>query len=104
MNPCDFSRILASAPDLHNSRYPRKSGCHTTFHHRYHLAWAPKCRFKVLQARSACGYFPATSGTIRSEERRVGKSVSVRVDLGGRRLIKKKKHTSKRDIDTQKTQ
>lgn len=64
MNPCDFSRILASAPDLHNSRYPRKSGCHTTFHHRYHLAWAPKCRFKVLQARSACGYFPATSGTI----------------------------------------
>src|SRR3546814_16839779 len=30
---------------------------------------------------------------IRSEERRVGKSVSVRVDLGGRRIIKKKKKT-----------
>src|SRR3546814_2346855 len=29
----------------------------------------------------------------RSEERRVGKSVSVRVDLGGRRIIKKKKIT-----------
>src|SRR3546814_12969167 len=28
----------------------------------------------------------------RTEERRVGKSVSVRVDLGGRRIIKKKKH------------
>src|SRR3546814_12067457 len=28
----------------------------------------------------------------RSEERRVGKSVSVRVDLGGRRIIKKKKN------------
>src|SRR3546814_14944664 len=27
---------------------------------------------------------------IRSEERRVGKDVSVRVDLGGRRIIKKK--------------
>src|SRR3546814_15857337 len=27
----------------------------------------------------------------RSEERRVGKSVSVRVDLGGRRILKKKK-------------
>src|SRR3546814_18605366 len=27
---------------------------------------------------------------LRSEERRVGKSVSVRVDLGGRRIIKKK--------------
>src|SRR3546814_12237181 len=29
------------------------------------------------------------SGSWRSEERRVGKAVSVRVDLGGRRLIKK---------------
>ena len=25
-----------------------KSGCHTTFHHRYHLVWVPKYRFKVL--------------------------------------------------------
>ena len=25
-----------------------RSGCHTTFHHRYHLVWAPKYRFKVL--------------------------------------------------------
>src|SRR3546814_13816536 len=32
----------------------------------------------------------------RSEERRVGKSVSVRVDLGGRRIIKKKHHSSSR--------
>src|SRR3546814_20776531 len=31
----------------------------------------------------------------RSEERREGKSVSVRVDLGGSRLIKKKKHKQK---------
>src|SRR3546814_13340580 len=30
-------------------------------------------------------------GFVRSEERRVGKSVSVRVDLGGRRIIKKKR-------------
>src|SRR3546814_11794155 len=30
----------------------------------------------------------------RSEERRVGQSVSVRVDFGGRRLIKKKKQTT----------
>src|SRR3546814_12406501 len=30
--------------------------------------------------------------TGRSEERRVGKSVSVRVDLGGGRIIKKQKH------------
>ena len=25
------------------------SGCPTTFHHRYHLVWAPKYRFKVLR-------------------------------------------------------
>src|SRR3546814_16331478 len=31
----------------------------------------------------------------RSEERRVGKECVVRVDLGGRRLIKKKKKTNK---------
>src|SRR3546814_15278201 len=31
----------------------------------------------------------------RSEERRVGKSVSVRVDLGGRRIIKKKNTQNK---------
>src|SRR3546814_1859714 len=30
----------------------------------------------------------------RSEERRVGQRVSVRVDLGGRRIIKKKKNTT----------
>jgi putative transposase len=23
-------------------------GCHTTFHHRYHIVWAPKYRYKVL--------------------------------------------------------
>src|SRR3546814_12711619 len=32
-----------------------------------------------------------SAGGARSEERRVGKSGSVRVDLGGRRIIKKKK-------------
>jgi putative transposase len=23
-------------------------GCHITFHHRYHIVWAPKYRYKVL--------------------------------------------------------
>src|SRR3546814_15282910 len=32
-------------------------------------------------------------GARRSEERRVGKELSVRVDLGGRRIIKKKNKT-----------
>src|SRR3546814_11363376 len=34
--------------------------------------------------------FSSTCPSMGSEERRVGKSVSVRVDLGGRRIIKKK--------------
>src|SRR3546814_19106460 len=39
----------------------------------------------------------------RSEERVEGKSVSVRVDLGGRRIIKKKKHKENRHIDSKRT-
>src|SRR3546814_16316930 len=35
-------------------------------------------------------------GKARSEERRVGKECSVRVDLGGRLIIKKKKNHKKR--------
>src|SRR3546814_9440751 len=45
----------------------------------------PACRFSRSATRRAS---PATR---RSEERRVGKELSVRVDLGGRRIIKKKK-------------
>src|SRR3546814_356641 len=37
----------------------------------------------------------------RSEERRVGKSVSVRVDLGGRRIIKKKKKNTQKERQLQ---
>src|SRR3546814_11277221 len=36
----------------------------------------------------------------RSEERRVGKELSVRVDLGGRRIIKKKLHRTRHDDST----
>lgn len=28
------------------------TGCHTTFHHRNHLVWAPKYRFKVLRNKT----------------------------------------------------
>src|SRR3546814_12069658 len=45
------------------------------------------CMARALENRM----FIAQAVTTRSEERRVGKSVSVRVDLGGRRIIKKKK-------------
>src|SRR3546814_19908443 len=35
-----------------------------------------------------------SASRVRSEERRVGTGVSVRVDLGGRRIIKKKKNNT----------
>src|SRR3546814_18125839 len=43
------------------------------------------------QAASLPLVIPGVQHGLRSEERRVGKGVSVRVDLGGRRIIKKKK-------------
>src|SRR3546814_12988474 len=44
----------------------------------------------VTEQYCSQGFTPKCS-SMRSEERRVGKRVSVRVDLGGRRIIKKKK-------------
>src|SRR3546814_15185204 len=41
----------------------------------------------------------ASEQDLRSEERRVGKSVSVRVDLGGSRIIKTKKTKETPNID-----
>src|SRR3546814_4451300 len=46
-----------------------------------------------LRGRGGAG-FPTGLKWSRSEERRVGKGVSVRVDLGGRRIIKKKNNTN----------
>src|SRR3546814_17411836 len=40
------------------------------------------------------------SARARSEERRVGKGVSVRVDLGGRRIIKKKQQQQQHNRET----
>src|SRR3546814_15909200 len=46
----------------------------------------------MARLRALCRRSP---GRESSEELRVGKSVSVRVDLGGRRIIQKKTQTSK---------
>ena len=27
------------------------TGCHTIFHHRYHIVWTPKYRYKVLRGK-----------------------------------------------------
>src|SRR3546814_18575076 len=44
----------------------------------------------AVSMRMASTVTTGSVAMVRSEERRVGKSVSVRVDLGGRRIIKKK--------------
>src|SRR3546814_11749345 len=49
------------------------------------------------------GTTSSVSVTSRSEERRVGKGVSVRVDLGGRRLIKKQQKKTVKQLDTMQT-
>lgn len=46
------------------------TGSHTKFHHRYHIIWSPKCRFKVLHGevrlrvrqiiRQVCGEMAVT--------------------------------------------
>src|SRR3546814_16102665 len=54
-------------------------------------ASGPRIRSRVSTGKTrADGVVGDNSAECRSEERRVGKSVSVRVDLGGRRIIKKK--------------
>src|SRR3546814_12200931 len=58
--------------------------------------WQTTQRISAERSRARC------SSTGRSEERRVGKEVSVRVDLGGRRIIKKT--TNKTLISTQTRQ
>src|SRR3546814_13236547 len=50
--------------------------------------WKPKPRTR--RSTRCRAKRPAWSPRWRSEERRVGKELSVRVDLGGRRIIQKK--------------
>src|SRR3546814_13111085 len=51
-------------------------------------------RVAPLAASPSSRVATSSSSVRRSEERREGKRVSVRVDLGGRRIIKKKKRKS----------
>src|SRR3546814_19438465 len=54
--------------------------------------WGCRSSLRISSDASLIGVsIAANRASRRSEERRVGKDVSVRVDLGGRRLIKQKK-------------
>src|SRR3546814_16211008 len=51
---------------------------------------AMNARLRAAMIAARAGGMPKDNIERRPEERRVGKGVSVRVDLGGRRIIKKK--------------
>src|SRR3546814_11395943 len=59
-------------------------------------ARAPRIGAALPPLPPLCRRLADAAAAGRSEERRVGKSVSVRVDLGGRRILKKKKTTKQK--------
>src|SRR3546814_17560238 len=85
---------------LDRDQSPRSTPCAAAHSAYWPRGSAAGCaRIAGMSARSA----PRSSERIiaRSEERRVGNSVSVRVDLGGRRLIEKKKQERKHNSHIQ---
>lgn len=50
------------------------TGCHTIFHHRYHIVWVPKYRYKVLRGK--------IRGRIRTIVRQVCKEMGVTIVSG----------------------
>src|SRR3546814_13067104 len=63
------------------------------FRRRGQNAPANRGRTRLRCTCLSCQPYAYGDGQGRSEERRVGKEWSVRVDLGGRRIIKKKRKT-----------
>jgi Transposase IS200 like len=45
------------------------TGCHTVFHHRYHIVWVTKYRYKVLE------------GTLRERIRTIIRQVSTKISM-----------------------
>src|SRR3546814_20445617 len=78
-----ISNFAPFAPVVDVTNIPYWCGGNQTF---VNLVTSEAWKKEVNPKVEAKGFKP-----LRSEERRVGKSVSVRVDLGGRRIIKKKK-------------
>src|SRR3546814_12685280 len=84
MRISDWSSDVCSS-DLKRARLPRPAVRHA----------------QIALGRERTGLDLAEADRERSEERRVGTSASVRVDLGGRRIIKKKnKRTLRRSYST----
>src|SRR3546814_19315722 len=81
-----------SAVHIDTAAADRKAGDGFIEHHRT-MQVHGEVRPAPVDGRRAVEWHGRRSPLERSEERRVGKSVSVRVDLGGRRFIKKNKYT-----------
>src|SRR3546814_14448014 len=84
--------------------HDRKQDVRFRYASRNHGARCDRCRIGGHHCRWGHGEHDQCALCIakRSEERREGKSVSVRVDLGGRRIIKKKNPENK--VETLPTQ
>ena len=54
--------------------YEQCTGCHTVFHHRYHIVWITKYRYKVLEG--------ALRERIRTIIRQVCKELGVQIVSG----------------------
>src|SRR3546814_19463045 len=91
------SSDLAAAVGLVGAEVQSANGDRAAGHAQHQIAIVAELRFFVGQFGAVQEQeFGAVQA--RSEERRVGKECVVRVDLGGRRIIKKKNnstHTSK---------
>src|SRR3546814_15843286 len=86
----EAARLLAVHPATIQRRLHRRSLYGIRLRGRWLL---PRFQFEGNEVLTGLEYvlpaFSPDNHPVRSEERRVGKSVSVRVDLGGRRIIKK---------------
>src|SRR3546814_18205805 len=85
------SDLYARGVRAERGRATRRAGCFRTRDRRS----APRPHWGVARARRATRDRKSVVS---------GKSVSVRVDLGGRRIIKKKKHNKTAQHYTQKSQ
>src|SRR3546814_20546199 len=88
--PCGTTRKAIISPLACLNRNGSANGCAS-------MTRARTAHIRAAQALTGRSMKAHTNGaiTLRSEERRVGKECVVRVDLGGRRIIKKKKTKQK---------
>src|ERR1019366_5051787 len=66
--------VSPRTPILRSQSMSYATGCHTVFHHRYHIVWVTKYRYKVLEG--------ALRERIRTIIRQVCKELGVQIVSG----------------------